>query len=72
MSGKIDPSKELMHSFEDGLFKTLGLIGMGYALGNSKPTLTPNLKNVAILTVTIAGMDIVYDYAKAKKWLPWS
>ena len=69
---KIDTKKELIHSFEDGLFKTLGLIGVGYCMGSSKPSLNPSFKNVAILTGSIMTFDLAYDYAKAQGWLPFS
>ena len=69
---KIDTKKELIHSFEDGLFKTLGLMGVGYMMGGSKPSLNFNPKNTAIITASIMGFDLVYDYAKAQKWLPFS
>jgi len=69
---KIDTKKELIHSFEDGLFKTLGLIGVGYCLGNSKPSLSFNFKNTAIITTSIMTFDLVYDYAKAQNWLPFT
>lgn len=68
---KIDTKKELIYSFEDGLFKTLGLMGVGYMMGGSKPSLNLNLKNTAILTGSIMAFDLAYDYAKAQKWLPF-
>ena len=64
--------KELIHSFEDGLFKTLGLMGVGYMMGGSKPSLNLTFKNTAIITASIMGFDLIYDYAKAQKWLPFS
>lgn len=69
---KIATKKELIHSFEDGLFKTLGLMGVGYAMGNSKPSLNLTLKNTAIITGCIMGFDLVYDYGNQQKWWPLS
>ena len=69
---KIDTKKELIHSFEDGLFKTLGLMGVGYIMGGNKPSLNPSFKNGAILTASIMTFDLAYDYAKAQGWLPFS
>ena len=68
----IDTKKELIRSFEDGLFKTLGLMSVGYIMGSNKPSLNFNLKNTAIITASIMGFDLAYDYAKDKKWLPFS
>jgi len=70
MSG-FDYNKEIRESIGDGAFKAGVLIGSGYFMGGSKPTLSATFKNFAMIGGIIAGADILYDYAKARKWVPW-
>ena len=69
MSKNVD-WKEITHAFEDGLFKTLGLMGVAYCMGSSKPSLNFNFKNTAIITGSIMTFDMVYDYGVKQKWWP--
>jgi len=62
--------KELKESIGDGAFKAGVLIGSGYFMGSSRPSLAPTLKNYAVIAVVIAAADVAHDYAKAKKWIP--
>ena len=64
-------TKELKHCLSDGGFKAAGLLGVAYCMGTNKPTLTPTLKNFAIITGIIATGDYIYDYGKTEKWWPW-
>ena len=63
---KFDYQKELKESGADGLFKASALIGSCYFMGSSKPTLSPTLKNFAIIAGIIAVADVTYDYFKQK------
>lgn len=66
-----DYNKEIKESVGDGAFKAGVLIGSGYFMGGGKPTLSPTLKNFAMIGGIIAAADMLYDYAKMKKWVPW-
>ena len=54
------------------LLENLPNPSVGYLMGGNKPSLNFNLKNTAIITASITGFDLIYDYAKAQKWLPFS
>ena len=66
-----DYNKEIKEGIGDGAFKAGVLIGSAYFMGGSKPSLSPTLKNFAVVAGLIAAGDLIYDYAKIKKWIPW-
>ena len=68
---KFDYKKELKESIGVGIVNTGALMGVGYAMGNSRPSLAPNFKNFAIIVGVIAAGDMLYDYGKQQKWWPW-
>ena len=72
MTSKFDYNKEFKDSLTVGAFGTAALLGLGYLMGNNRPTLALTFKNAAILTGGIAGGDLIKDYCKQNKWFPFT
>ena len=62
-----DYTKELKESLGFGLVFATVKAALDYAMHGRKPTVTSFGKNGAIA----AGVDVIYDYGKTKKYWPW-
>ena len=62
--------KEISESVLDGSIKAVGLLGTAYLMGKEKPTISPTFMNFLKIGGIIGAIDVAYDYAKYKKWIP--